>query len=93
VSTNKLELQDVEFTVVPDNFRLRTADYGKLPVVEALLEGKTISVPIETSTAKLYRFAKANGYVLRKHSSKTVGLILWFDKVSERVEKVTESDA
>jgi hypothetical protein len=77
---DKIDLQSVTFEIVPDNTRLRTADYGKLPVVIALMEGKTVSVPIDTATDKLYRFARINGYVLRKHKTKEGMIIVWFEE-------------
>ena len=78
--SSKIDIQEVNFEIVDDTYRIRTSDYGELRVVIALLEGKTIAVPENTATDKLYRFARARNKKLRKQLNPIKGLVLWFDE-------------
>jgi hypothetical protein len=74
-----VDLVEATYEVVDDNHRKRTADYGKNPVIELLLNGSTIKVPNETRVFKLARYVKQ--YNLRVKTRRTKdGLIIWLEQ-------------
>jgi hypothetical protein len=62
----------------------RNFDYGKLESTKMLMAGSALEVPINTETARLYRWLKKAGFTLRKSKRTDKGvLIIWAEPTIE----------
>ena len=78
---DKLDLADVEFTIVSPTLKVSISNYENNASVKALLEGEAILVPHNTSLSRMYRFSKSRGYEFHKRKTPD-GLVLWMDKTT-----------
>lgn len=73
-----LEIDEVKFEEIDNSYRVRLASVGNLPITKALMDGKTVRVPAETNTGRLYRYGKKFNKTLRKHKFED-SIILWYE--------------
>lgn len=85
------DFAEVEFVVVDDAIKSRTANYADLDGVKALLEGKVIEVPLDTTTNRLYRFMKKRELRLRKRTINGK-LLLWVEPIEVKPNFATVED-
>jgi len=75
----EIDFAEADWKIAEPSLVKLTYDYSALPSVQALLEGKPLEVPSNTSLHKLYRYVGKHGYILRKRTVKDV-LIIWLEK-------------
>jgi hypothetical protein len=81
-----IDFAEVEWKFAEPSLIRLTQDYSALPSVQALMDGKPLEIPSNTSLHKLYRYVSKHGYILRKRTVKDV-LIIWLEKRSPTVEE------
>ena len=72
----KIDINDIEFKIVPPEYARGFIDYENAPIVQTLIEGNIILVGSTTGLYRLFQFLKSKNYKVHKRKIEE-GILIW----------------